>query len=248
MGLMSACTLFTGCVIEDSIETLFRDPFDRTSVKLLMVRVEMERYLDSTGRWPTGIESVLAARLRADSTSNWYDAWGGSIAYTPGPPCATLSSWGPDTVAGTGDDVVVRFPIPLCENVDIQGISPMGRAALRSYVASLVRLREAERTRVSENVERATAESLLVEVLRLPPSHEDGPLAYLLFLDNVGGEATARDLACRAIARGQTVRARIDEYLIRLPPIGSEPLPPSVVGTSDLPRSVSSRIDRAQEC
>jgi hypothetical protein len=126
-------------------------------------------------------------------------------------------------------------------------VSPLG-AALEPYVTSLIRVRDGPRSRVPQTELRARAESLLVLTLALPLPIGDDALAYLLFLDNVGGEVTAERLSCRALERGKAIQPVIESYQRELPDIGFRRLPRAIFANGDLAASVLLRIRRNERC
>ena len=235
--------------MDDTPEMIFGGPEGGTFARLTLLGSFMENYLDSTKSWPPTIETVLATKSRARRRDFGSDSWGRPILYTPGPPCGTLVSLGPDGPPASRDEISTRFPAALCSEDDVDGISAVGRAMLRAYVQSLIRLRDSTETTRNFRAEEAAAESLLAKVLSYRGDERDRLLAYVLFLANVGGARTGEGLVCRALDRSEEAGWWIEVYqTMRLPSIGIEPLPDGIVGDGAFPRSVLTRLRANERC
>ena len=238
--------LVLGCAIEDDEWDIFRDHEGVTVARLWMLRGAMQTHLERTGRWPTGIDTVLAILPRSYDRYR-RDAWGTPAVYAPGPPCGTLLSLGPDSLRDTGDELFVRFPIALCAQEDVSGISAYSRAALREYVGSLIALNASPDRR-----NHAVADSLFAHVLRIAKGEGNNHLVYVLFLANVGGEQGALELTCKVLERGEDEENEMGHWIRlfqkKLPLIGIEPLPASVLGDGRLPHLVLARLSADHRC
>jgi hypothetical protein len=119
-----SCVLLAACWL-DSEEAIFGDARNRTLVRLGLLQTVIERYRDSVGQWPKGLESVLDSKWRDVPESPWHDGWGTRVVYTPDRRCPALRSFGADTLPNTEDDIVVRFPIAQCGPDSLRSISDL---------------------------------------------------------------------------------------------------------------------------
>jgi hypothetical protein len=82
------------------------DPLQRTHVRLASLQVLLERHRPGAGAFPESLEVLLPVAADRDALTR--DGWGTPIRYRALTEDFELTSAGPDTIFGTGDDVVAN--------------------------------------------------------------------------------------------------------------------------------------------
>jgi len=89
---------------EDTEETLYPHPAERTEYRMRSLAVRIGRYWSKNHKLP-----VRLSELPADSSNLRYDAWDRSIEYKFSDSTFELRSRGPDGIILTADDIVMNL-------------------------------------------------------------------------------------------------------------------------------------------